>query len=117
MIGETQGGYISDYSATVPETWQDTSAGQSSQFGFGITNSSLSTANGASGYDTCSEAEHCFSKAPTTTPKTVVNVSSATPVEGDTFTLKFRVHVPANADPLIPEDWYSATTTLTALAT
>ena len=114
MNGETQGGQILDYSATTAETWSDTSAGQASQFGFGITNGTLSSANGATGYGTCSAADSCFSKAPTTSPKTIVNVTAATAAGGDTFTLKFRAHVPANVSPLVPEDFYTATTTLTA---
>lgn len=114
MAGETQGGFVTDYNATVPETWSNTSSGQSSQFGFGITNSSLSSANSASGYGSCSSYENCFSKAPTTTPKTIVSVGTFTTSAGDDFQLKFRVHLPANANPLVPEDWYNATTTITA---
>lgn len=116
MNGETQGGYFTDYGSASPQTWADTTAGQASQFGFGITNGTLSSANGASGYDTCAGVEACWAKVPTTTPITIVSVSSETAAEGDTFTLKFRAHIPANPNPLVPEDYYTATTTLTATA-
>ena len=114
MKGDTAGGYFVDYGATTAETWSNTTSGQASQFGFGITNTSLSSANGASGYGTCASYEACFSKAPTTTPKTIVSVNNDTPAAGDTFQLKFRAHIPANTSPAVPEDWYTATTTLTA---
>lgn len=114
MNGETQGGYIHDYDSATPQTWEDNSSGGTSQYGFGITNGTLSSSNGASGFGTCSAADACFAKAPTTTAITVVNVSSETPITGNTFTLKFRVQVPANSNPLLPEDYYTATTTVTA---
>lgn len=114
MKGDTAGGYFVDYNATTAETWANTTSGQASQFGFGITNTSLSSANGATGYATCATYEACFSKAPTTTPKTIVSVNNDTPAAGDTFQLKFRAHVPANTNPAVPEDWYTATTTVTA---
>lgn len=114
MKGETQGGRFADYGSATPQTWTDTTSGQASQFGFGVTNGTLSSANGATGFGTCSTAEHCWAKAPTSTPITIVNVSSETLVAGDTFTLKFRAHIPANSNPLVPEDWYAATTTVTA---
>ena len=115
LKGDSAGGYFVDYGATTPETWANTTSGQASQFGFGITEVVLSSANGASGYTSCATYEDCFSLAPTTTAKTIVSVSSETPAEGDTFQLKFRAHIPANTSPAVPEDWYTATTTLTAV--
>ena len=116
LNGDVYGGHFNDYSATVPETWTDTSSGQASQFGFGITNGTLSSANGASGYSSCTTVNSCYSLAPTTTPKTIVSVTTNTPAGGDTFYLKFRAHIPANPNPVVPQDWYTATTTLTATA-
>ena len=116
MKGDVYGDYIRDYAAASPETWVNNSSGQASQFGFGITNGSLSAANTATGYTSCSSADSCFAKAPTTTPKTIVTVGTHTPIGGDTFTLKFRVHIPANSSPLVTEDWYTATTTVTTVA-
>lgn len=116
MKGETAGGVVADYSATTSENWASTPSGGRSQFGFGVTNTSLSSVNSAPYYGTCTSLEHCWAKVPTTTPKTVVAVSAATPAGGDKISLKFRVHVPANSNPLVIEDWYRATTTLTAIA-
>ena len=115
MSGDTTAGYFGDYPATVPETWASSSANGVSRFGFGITNTSLSSANGASGYGTCAGFESCWSKLATTTAKAVVTTSTFTPYSGDNFQLKFHAQVPANSNPLVPQDWYTATTTLTAV--
>ena len=114
MTGDTAGGKFGDYAATTAETWSSNSSGQASQYGFGLTNGTLSSANGATGYGTCATVEACWAKAVTTTPKTIVSVTAATPAEGDSFYVKFRAHIPANANPAVPEDWYTATSTLTA---
>lgn len=114
MVGESQGGYFNDYGSASPQTWVNTNSGGVSQFGFGVTNGTLSSTNSATGYGSCSGVEDCWAKAPTTTPITIVNVNSETLAAGDTFTLKFRAHIPANSNPLVPEDYYTATTTLTA---
>jgi len=114
MSGDTTSGYFADYASTIPEDWADTSSGQASQFGFGIINESLSSDNGASGYETCATIESCWSGAPTTTAKVIVSVNTYTAAAGDSFYLKFRAHVPANSNPSVPEDWYTATTTITA---
>lgn len=115
MRGDTTNGRFNDYASTTPVTWSSTSAGQASQFGFGITNGTLSSANGASGYTTCTGVESCWRNLATTTAVTVVNVNTFTPVGGDNFFLKFRAHVPANSNPLVPQDWYTATATVTAV--
>ena len=114
MSGDTTSGYFADYASTIPEDWADTSSGQASQFGFGIINESLSSDNGASGYETCATIESCWSGAPTTTAKVIVSVNTNTQEGGDNFSLKFRTHIPANSNPSVPEDWYTATTTITA---
>ncbi len=121
MVGDTTAGVIADYATTTgpitDATWADTSTNGVSQFGFGITNTSLSSANGAPGYGTCTLVDSCWMKLGTTTTRTVVNVSTYTSNLGDTFHLKFRVHLPANSNPLVPQDWYTATTTVTAIVT
>jgi len=114
MTGDTAGGKFGDYAATTAETWSSNSSGQASQYGFGLTNGTLSSANGATGYGTCATVEACWAKAVTTTPKTIVSVTADTSAAGDSFYVKFRAHIPANANPAVPEDWYTATSTLTA---
>jgi hypothetical protein len=47
--------------------------------------------------------------------ETIINRSSATLGSGSTTTLNFRVSVPANPNPTIPDGTYTATSTLTAL--
>ena len=113
MKGETQGGYFGDYPTTVPQDWESSTAGQASRFGFGLMNLSLSSDNGAPNYGDCSGDEDCFAKLPTTTPVQIVNVSVPTPTLGDYFMLKFRAQIPANPNPLVPEDFYTATATIT----
>ncbi len=60
-------------------------------------------------------ADRCWISA-STTPYTVINRSSVTPLSGATTTLKFLVVINANPNPGIPNDTYVATTTLTATA-
>lgn len=60
-------------------------------------------------------ADKCWINA-STSDFPVVNRNSATPASGATTTLKFRVVINANPVPLIPNDTYVATTTLTATA-
>jgi hypothetical protein len=47
--------------------------------------------------------------------ETIINRASSTPGGGSTTTLNFRVTVPANPTPTIPDGTYVATSTLTAL--
>ncbi len=60
-------------------------------------------------------ADRCWISA-STTPYTVINRASVTPLSGATTTLKFLVVINANPNPGIPNDTYVATTTLTATA-
>lgn len=110
MQGDATEDYFIDYQSSAPETWVDTNAGGQSQFGFGITNGSAG--NTATGYTSCPSADSCFFKA-TTTPKNIYTTTGDTTAAGDSFTLKFRAHLPANPNPQLTEDWYTATTTLT----
>ena len=66
-------------------------------------NQSAGTANGA----------NCWLNA-STTPVTIINRNLPTPVTGATSTLAFRVIINSNPSPMIPNDTYVATTTLTA---
>ncbi len=68
--------------------------------------------NSVGGGDT---AESCWLNA-STTAYTIVNRGSQTVASGATTTLKFRVVINANPSPIIPNDTYRATTTLTATA-
>jgi hypothetical protein len=115
MKGDSQGGEFKDYPTATPQTWADSSTGGSSRFGFGITNTSVTGGNTASGYTTCATTEACFSSMPTTTARNIVTNASETTYVGDTIDLKFRAQIPANPIPLMPEDWYTATATITAL--
>jgi hypothetical protein len=47
--------------------------------------------------------------------ETIINRASSTPGGGSTTTLNFRVTIPANPNPTIPDGVYVATSTLTAL--
>lgn len=59
-------------------------------------------------------ADQCWA-TPSTTAETVVNRTTFTDTDGASTTIKYRVQLAANPDPLIPADTYTATTTLTAL--
>ena len=52
--------------------------------------------------------------AATTTAVTIINRNSPTPTTGATTTLTFQVQITSNPSPIIPNDTYIATTTLTA---
>lgn len=73
---------------------------------------SASACNNVSGGDTVGQ---CWIAA-TSTAYTIVNRTLPTPASGATTTLKFRVVINANPSPVIPDDTYVATTTLTATA-
>lgn len=60
-------------------------------------------------------SDKCWISA-NTTPFTVINRSSVTPLSGATTTLKFLIVINSNPSPAIPNDTYVATTTLTATA-
>ena len=58
---------------------------------------------------------NCWLNASTTAVQ-IVNRSTQTPPNGATTTLNFRVIISSNPNPVIPNDTYVATTTLTATA-
>ncbi|MFA6554521.1 MAG: hypothetical protein WCS89_03355 [Candidatus Paceibacterota bacterium] len=106
---------VPDFSFTVPAN--------KAYFGYSVeasTTADLATSfkdaasacDSAGGSDT---ADKCWIAA-TSTAYTVVNRTWQTPASGATTTLKFRVTINANPSPVIPDDTYVATTTLTATA-
>ncbi len=124
MIGNTQGGNIPAYvqAGGVPDfTFVDATAGTAGKFGFTVeasTTADLVAAfkdNGSAcgGAGVADVVDKCWSGV-TTTPITIVNRSTFTPSSGATTTIKFRASVGSNPNPIIPEDTYTATTTLTA---
>lgn len=58
-------------------------------------------------------ASTCWSN-PSTTARQVILTSAATQTSGSTSTLAFRVNIPSNPIPTVPEGTYVATATLTA---
>lgn len=60
-------------------------------------------------------ASHCWLDA-STTPVTVVATAGPTPASGSTSTILFEVTIDPNPSPIVPNDTYIATTTLTASA-
>ena len=116
LKGETQGAAFNDYGSPTAQNWVDTNSGGLPQFGFGITATGTmsGTGNQANNYTSCTAVNSCYAKAPTTSAIQIVNVNAETTIAGDSFTLKFRAHIPANSNPLMVEDIYAATTTLTA---
>lgn len=72
----------------------------------------LGSCNAVSGSDT---VDSCWIGVDTN-PFTVINRTSETLLSGATTTLKFRVAINANPVPPLPNDYYVATTTLTAFA-
>ena len=115
LKGETQGSSFGDYPVATPQPWVSPAPGAASRFGFGITKSG--TSNTAENYSgaACNAADSCWARLSTTTAIEIVNVASETTIAGDTFTLKFQAQIPAMSNPLLPEDTYAATTTVTAL--
>ena len=61
------------------------------------------------------ETENRCWMAPSTTARTIINSTLATPTSGSTSTIKFKVHVPNSPSPTIPTGTYTATATLTAV--
>ena len=105
-----EGNYFFNYVPTnglnIPENWVNTLAGGDPQFGYGITNISP---NQVEGYELCNTPDSCFTGR---FFRTIVVSDSETSVTGNSFVLKFRAHIPANSNPLLREDWYTATSTI-----
>jgi len=113
MKGDNYGGQFNNYTPAAyntPETWSTTGT-LGGEFAYGITNNNT---NIAPGFETCTVSNSCFLDA-STTAKTIYSTGASTTAAGNSFTLKFRAYVPPNPSPAIVEDWYSATTTITAV--
>jgi hypothetical protein len=128
MQGATQGGTINDYTPTttnVPDfSFQANASGQAAELGYTVSASTTGDLaqkfrdNGSvcnTGSNDTSGATSCWYRLSTTATSTLVT-TAPTPASGATSTLYFRVNVPANPSPALPEDTYYATSTLTATA-
>jgi hypothetical protein len=126
MQGISQGGVIADYTpaaANIPDfVFASTTGGQQAEFGYSVTASTTAdlaqkflddgaTCNTGSS-DTSGKAS-CWYNLSTTATSTIVTTGE-TSSSGASSTLHFRVNVPANPSPSLPEDTYRATSTLTA---
>ncbi len=128
MNGNTQGGYIANYtnaSAGVPD-YGFSVAANTAEFAYTVgasTTADLDTTfrNNASACNNNSGGDVAFScwMSPSTTPlssgEMIVNRTSETAASGATTSIAFRLQVSANPSPAVPEDTYVATATLTAL--
>ena len=123
MQGDTQGGTIPDYTPAttgVPDAAFSVAANQA-EFGYTFEASSTSDLalkfkdNGSGTCNTGSSdtADTCWYSLSTAATSTIVS-SAATAASGSTSTIKFRLTINANPSPAIPQDTYTATTTLTA---
>jgi hypothetical protein len=123
MIGNTYGGTIPAYASAVngvPDFTFTTPANRA-RFGYTVeasTTADLTQTFKDNGSTTCGTGandtvDRCWIAA-TTTAVQIINRSSYTADNGATTTIKFRVVINSNPSPLIPEDTYVATTTLTA---
>jgi hypothetical protein len=122
MIGNVNAGTIPAYvpSATNVPDFTFTAPANTARFGYtaeASTTADLSSAfkdNGSACNTGSSDtANSCWLNA-STTAFTIINRSTATTVWGATTTLKFRAVINSNPSPVIPNDVYVATTTLTA---
>ena len=124
MVGNTAGGSIPAYVTATPGVpdYDMTPAANTAGFAYTVeasTTADLSTSfkDSASACDASGGSDtqlQCWIAA-TSTEYTLVNRSTATAASGSTTTLRFRVVINANPLPLIPDDTYVATTTLTAV--
>ena len=127
MIGELLGGTIPALSSTtagVPDFSFDASTIAANTARFAYTVEASTTAdldqsfkdNGSTACNTGASdtALKCWLNA-STTAETIVNRSTATTASGATTTIRFRVVVRASPVPSLTEDFYTATTTLTAV--
>jgi hypothetical protein len=126
MIGESQGGTIPALSSTtagVPDYNFDASTIAANTARFAYTVEASTTAdldqsfldNGTLCNTGSADVElKCWLNA-STTPEMIVNRNGETTASGATTTIRFRVVVRASPVPALPEDFYTATTTLTAV--
>lgn len=128
MQGATQGGVIADYTAAVANnpdyTFASNSPSQAAEFGYSISASTTAdlaqkfldngsnACNFVGGADTTGKTTCWYGLS--TTATSTLRTTGETTVSGATSTLFFRVNVPSNPSPALPEDIYYATSTLTA---
>ena len=126
MLGATGGGSISNYtpvSASIPDfAFASNTTGQASEFGYSVSASSTSDLaqkfldNGSAcnvGSSDTGGSSSCWYNASTTATSTL-NRTTSTLGSGATSTIFFRVNVPSNPAPTLPQATYIATTTITA---
>jgi hypothetical protein len=122
MQGDTQGGTIPNYTPTDTDTPDFAFAVGANTGEFAYTIEASTTADlfskflddGAACGTGAGDTELACWYNVTTTPYTVINRSTDTANSGSTSTVRFRVQITANPSPAIPQDTYTATTTLTA---
>ena len=92
-----------------------------SQFGYTVIastsadlNTSFRDSGAACNTSTGNLANSCWLN-PSTTAKTIINTSLPSTSSGSTSTIAFRINIPPNPVPLVPEGGYTATATLTAV--
>ena len=123
MQGNANGGTIQNYtedSVGTPDFAFSVGA-NTGEFGFTVEAeeaADLTTAfldDGATcGTGSLDTADSCWA-APSSTAQTIINRTSVTDTDGASTTIKYQVQITPNANPLIPADTYTATTTLTAV--
>ncbi len=124
LQGETQGGSVPDYTpsaGTVPDyTWSVPA--NTAEFGYTVSASSTpdldpSFLDNGSACNTGSAdtngLDSCWLNA-STTDETIVNRDSETDASGQATTIFFRLQIQSDPSPALPQDTYTATTTLTA---
>jgi hypothetical protein len=126
MIRNTGGGYIPTYmystGTTNYPTGFDTSP-QNAQFGFSVNASTtgevsdvFKSSGSACGSGTFT-VNNCWRGASSTNAAAttlLINSSAPTPASGSTTTVQFRITIPNNPSPVVPDGTYTATATLTA---
>lgn len=125
LQGNTQGGFINDYSsasASIPD-FAYSSSTLPAEFGYSV--SASTTADLAQKFldngSTCNAGasdtnghQSCWYGLSTVATSTMFRTSETAAPSGATSTIFFRVYVPSNPSPSLPEDTYTATATLTA---
>jgi len=131
MIRNTGGGYISTYQYSTGTTNYpsgfDTSV-SNAQFGFSANASNTAEVSAVfkgNGTTLCGSSNgstfvvnNCWRGASSTNAAAttqIINTSAPTPSSGSTSTLQFRITIPNNPNPAVPDGTYTATATLTAL--
>ncbi len=123
-MGRTHnGGFINNYSPTATTAPDYAYSLNATAAEFAYTVSASTTANldqsfkdngSACNTGSADALNKCWQN-PSTTPERIILTSAATPSTGATTTIKFKVAVPSNPSPALPEGTYTATATLTAI--